>query len=50
MKFTMGVIAGTMIGVGVAMMVNPVEPRDMKKMQCKANHIIKKLNRLGHMW
>ena len=50
MKFAMGIVAGAMLGVGVAMMVNPVEPKDVKRMQCKANRMMKHLNRIGNMW
>lgn len=44
-NFTAGIILGTVAGLGAMLVINPMDKKDMYRNCCKANRIIKKMNR-----
>jgi len=48
-EFAAGIILGTAAGVVAAMIINPMDKKDMYRNCCKANRMVKKMNRsLNH--
>ena len=48
-EFAAGIILGTVAGVAAAMIVNPMDKKDMYRNCCKASRMVKKMNRsLNH--
>ena len=47
--FLSGIVLGTVAGVAVSMIVNPMDKKSMYRNCCKANRMVKKMNRsLNH--
>ena len=48
-NFSAGLFLGTIAGIAVSMVVNPMDERTMRRNYCKANRMVKKMNRsLNH--
>lgn len=47
-NFSLGLIVGTAVGVGIIMAVNPMDKRTKRRMCRKANHIMNKINHSIH--
>ncbi|WHH59678.1 YtxH domain-containing protein [Petroclostridium sp. X23] len=42
-NFTRGLITGTIVGATVAMMMNPMEERDRKRLKRKSGHLMRSM-------
>ncbi len=45
-NFSTGLLAGALLGVGIALTVNPVSKKDMRKMRCRANKMVHNAGRM----
>lgn len=44
-NFSAGIILGTVAGIAVSMIINPMDKKSMYRNCCKANRMVKKMNR-----
>lgn len=47
-NFSAGMILGTAVGIAVCEAINPISKKDFKKGCCKANRMMKKMNKTIH--
>jgi len=49
-KFTTGLIAGAIITAGIAIVANPINKRDMRRIRNTSRRAIRGVNRTIHRW
>ena len=43
-KFALGILAGTMVGAGVALALNPIDKKDMRRAYRRVEKMMRKMN------
>ncbi len=43
-KFALGILAGTMVGAGVALAINPMSKKDMRRAYRKAERMMQRMS------